>query len=169
MADQGAPTTSTFADFDAFFAERETKPVLVPFDGQEWPCPGTVPAEVLLRIDRLMLQVTRMQQSGEVPEDFEVTDDLSVESIARSLAGDDNVDAWLARGMSFQRLQMTTQVLQRVHRGASLEDAMREALGEATAPPPNRAERRATASRSRKSSGGGQRSKRTGSGSTGKT
>lgn len=179
MTDKGAPTpapaTASFADFDAFFAEAEGKPVVIPFAGRDWECPGSIPAGTLLHIDRLMVQIARMERTGTVPDDFEIDDDLSVETIARKLAGDENVDGWLAAGMTFRRLQTYCHILQRVHRGTSIEVALGEVLGEVKAAPPEpaRAEpqdrKPKTASPSKRSSSGGARSKRTGSGSTAKT
>ena len=126
--------TGQFHDFDAAWGDDEDDPVVVRLLGEEWKCkrPSEVPASLLLRMDRLML----IASTGEVPDDFVVDDSLSPESIIRQLAGDDNVDAWLARGLSYERLAKVSQYLNARYRGQDPE-------GEA--PAANRATRRAAA------------------------
>lgn len=104
-----------FHDFDAAWADEDDEPVVIKLLGEEWACkrPSEVPAALLLRMDRLMLIAT----SGEVPDDFVIDDSLSPESILRQLAGDDNVDAWLARGLSYKRLSAVSQHLNAKYRG----------------------------------------------------
>lgn len=137
--------TAQFHDFDAAWAEDDDEPVVVKLLGEEWTCkrPSEVPASLLLRMDRLML----VAAGGDVPDDFVIDDGLSSDGIIRALAGDDNVDAWLARGLSYKRLSAVSQHLNAVYRG-------QEPPGEA--PAANRAQRRAAAkpkpSRSAKSS-----------------
>jgi hypothetical protein len=134
-------------DFDAAWAEEDDEPVVIRLLGEEWKCkrPSEVPAAFLLRLDRLML----LQATGatELPADFVVDDTLSSESILRALAGDDNVDAWLVRGLPYSRIVQVVAYLNAVYRGMDPD------MGEAQAA--NRATRRAAAKakppRSRKS------------------
>lgn len=130
-----------FRDFDAAWSEDDDEPVVVKLLGREWTCkrPSEVPASLLLRLDRLMLAAT----SGEVPDDMVIDDDLSSAKIIRALAGDDNVDAWLAAGLPYPRLSAVSQYLNAVYRG-------QEPPGEA--PAANRAQRRAAAKPSRSAS-----------------
>jgi hypothetical protein len=130
MADQ-------FHDFDAAWADEDDEPVVVRLLGEEWKCkrPSEVPAALLLRLDRLMVETTRAMQTGKVSDDFVVDADLSTESLARALAGDDNVDAWLARGLPYKRLVEVGRYLMGIYRGQD--------PGEAPAAP--RRERRAAA------------------------
>lgn len=124
--------TSQFHDFDAAWADEADEPVTVRLLGQEWACkrPSEVPAALLLKLDRLLLMVA----SSEVPDDFVVDDSLSPESILRQLAGDANVDAWLAGGLPYKRLMAVNRHLTAVYRGQDPE-------GEA--PAANRQNRRA--------------------------
>lgn len=133
-----------FHDFDAAWADEEDEPIVVRLLGEEWKCkrPSEVPAAFLLRMDRLML----VAGMTDVPDDLVIDDSLSPESILRTLAGDDNVDAWLGRGLSYKRLASVSQYLNARYRGQD------PAVGEALAA--NREQRRAAAkpSRSGKSS-----------------
>jgi hypothetical protein len=133
-----------FHDFDAAWADDADEPVVVRLLGEEWACkrPSEVPAALLLRLDRLML----VAAGAGVPDDLVIDDELSSESILRSLAGDANVDAWLARGLSYKRLAAVSQYLNAVYRG-------QEPPGEA--PAANRATRRAAAKGKGKTSGSG--------------
>lgn len=130
-----------FRDFDAAWAEEEDDPVVIKLLGEEWKCkrPSEVPAALLLKMDRLMLIAT----GADVPDDFVIDDSLSPESILRQLAGDDNVDAWLARGLPYKRLAAVSQHLNAVYRG-------QVAPGEA--PAANREQRRAAAKKNRSGS-----------------
>jgi hypothetical protein len=124
--------SAQFHDFDAAWAEDADEPVVVRLLGEEWACkrPSEVPAALLLRLDRLLL----VAAGGDVPDDFVIDDSLSAEGILRQLAGDANVDAWLAAGLSYKRLAAVSQYLNAVYRG-------QEPPGEA--PAANRADRRA--------------------------
>lgn len=125
-------------DFDAAWAEEEDEPVVVRLLGEEWECkrPSEVPAALLLRMDRLML----VAASGDVPDDFVVDESLTPEGILRGLAGDDNVDAWLAAGLSYKRLASVSQYLNARYRGQDPE-----------APAANRAQKRAAAKTKKRS------------------
>lgn len=128
-----------FKDFDAAWAEEEDEPVTVRLLDREWACkrPSEVPAALLLRMDRLML----VAASGDVPDDLVIDDSLSPEGILRQLAGDANVDAWLAAGLSYRRLSAISQYLNARYRGQDPE-----------APAANRATRRAAKTRKRSGS-----------------
>jgi hypothetical protein len=128
-----------FHDFDAAWAEEDDEPVVIRLLGEEWKCkrPSEVPAAFLLRLDRLM----QVAGSGEVPDDLVVDDDMSSESIARTLAGDDNVDAWLARGLSYIQVAKIVAYLNAVYHGQDPD------VGEA--PAANRQVRRAAAKQKR--------------------
>ncbi|TFV91409.1 hypothetical protein [Blastococcus sp. CT_GayMR16] len=123
-----------FHDFDAAWADEDDEPVVIKLLGEEWKCkrPSEVPAALLLRLDRLLLSVA----TGDVPDDMVVDDSLSPESILRQLAGDDNVDAWLGRGLPYKRLMAVNRHLTAVYRGQN-------PAGEA--PAANRQQRRAAA------------------------
>lgn len=156
--------TSRYHDFDAAWAEEDDDPVVIRLLGQEWSCkrPSEVPAGLLLRIDRLIVQYAQMQQTGQIPDDFVMDDSLDPESMLRKLAGDTNVDAWLKAGLSYQRLQAVLRHLQSVYRGQD--------PGEAQAVT-NRAQRRAakttkSPSSSGSSSSSGRRSRPTSPAST---
>jgi len=122
-----------FHDFDAAWAEEDDEPVVIKLLGEEWKCnrPSEVPAALLLRLDRLLLSVA----TGETPDDMVLDDSLSPESILRSLAGDDNVTAWLDRGLPYKRLMAVSRHLMAVYRGQDPGEG----------PAANRAQRRAAA------------------------
>ena len=134
-----------FHDFDAAWADEDDEPVVVKLLGEEWKCkrPSEVPAAFLLKLDRLMVETTRALQTGTVSDDFVVDDSLSTESLLRSLAGNDNVDAWLGRGLTYTRLIAVARHLMAVYRG-------QEPPGEA--PAANRAQKRAAAKKNRSAS-----------------
>lgn len=123
-----------YMDFDAAWAEEDDDPVVIRLLGEEWKCkrPSEVSAALLLKLDRmLMVSIT-----GEVPDDMVLDDTMSSEGILRQLAGDDNVDAWLARGLPYKRLLAVSRYLNAVYRGENPK-------GEE--PAANRQERRAAA------------------------
>lgn len=119
-------------DFDAAWDDAEDEPVVVRLLGEEWKCkrPSEVPASLLLKMDRMLLIVA----SDQVPDDFVLDDSMSTESILRQLAGDDNVDSWLARGLPYARLMDVSRHLTARYRGQDPE-----------APAAPRRERRAAA------------------------
>lgn len=87
-----------FHDFDAAWADEDDEPYVLHLLGRDWTCkrPSEVPAALLLKLDRMLSEVTRQALTGvEVSDDLVVDAELSTESIVRQLAGDDNVDAWL--------------------------------------------------------------------------
>jgi hypothetical protein len=135
---------SDLHDFDAAWAEEDDEPVVIRLLGEEWKCkrPSEVPASLLLRLDRLLVETTRAMQTGEVPDDFVVDADLSTESLTRALAGDDNVDAWLGRGLPYTRLVEVGRYLMGVYRGQDPGEA----------PAANRAQKRAAAKKKRSAS-----------------
>jgi hypothetical protein len=139
---------SNFHDFDAAWAEEDDEPIVVKLLGEEWKCKRSseVPAALLLKMDRLLLGVARQATLGQDTDlDFEVDDLLDPESILRQLAGDDNVDAWLGRGLPYKRLMDVSRYLTAKYRGQDPGEA----------PAANRKQRRAAAktprSRSKKS------------------
>lgn len=133
-------TVGQFHDFDAAWTDEDDDPVVIRLLGEEWKCkrPSEVPASLLLRLDRLLL----IAGGGDVPDDFVIDDSLSSEGILRQLAGDDNVDAWLARGLPYKRLAEVSAHLNAVYRGQDPGEA----------PAANRQERRAAAKKSRSGS-----------------
>lgn len=109
-------------DFDAAWAEEDDEPVVIKLLGEEWACkrPSEVPAAFLLKVDRLLI----LAASEDVPDDFVVDDSLSSESILRQLAGDANVDEWLARGLPYKRLMAVSRHLMAVYRGQDPGEAL---------------------------------------------
>lgn len=122
-----------FHDFDAAWADDDDEPVVIRLLGEEWKCkrPSEVPASLLLRLDRLLL----VAAGGDVPDDLVIDDSMSPESILRQLAGDDNVDAWLGRGLPYKRIGDVSRYLNAVYRGQDPGEA----------PAANRETRRAAA------------------------
>lgn len=139
-------TVGSMHDFDAAWAEEQDDPVVIRLLGEEWKCkrPSEVPASLLLRLDRLMVQVAHAHQTGDVADDFVIDAELSSESILRQLAGGDNVDAWLARGLPYKRLLDVNRHLVAVYRGQD--------RGEGEAPAANRQTRRAAAKKPKSAS-----------------
>lgn len=135
-----------FHDFDAAWAEEADEPVVLRVLGKEWPCkrPSEVPAALLLKMDRLLAAVARQALTGEVDDDLVIDEDLSPESIVRQMAGDANVDAWLAgveqpdgttRSLSYKRLADVSRHLNAIYHGQDPGEA----------PAANRQTRRAAA------------------------
>jgi hypothetical protein len=141
-------------DFDAAWGEEDKEPFRFTFLGQSWEVNRGVPAETILRLERLIVRIEQAERAGTpLADDVELDDGLTVEGLARRLAGDANVDAWLALGCSYQRLRDIASRLLAMHRG---DDPL--AVNEDPTPP-NRQARRAAArqSKSRQNSGNGRR------------
>jgi hypothetical protein len=153
-------------DFDAGWKEAEGEPLRFRFLGREWEVSRDVPAELILKLDRLMLDVAKAEEAGgELPDDFVIDESMTPEGIARQLVGGEMVDEWLKLGVGHRRFLDISAKLMRFYRG---EDPM----AEEPEPDPNRKERRAQAAQQRKSpqsSGTGARSRRTSPGSTART
>lgn len=135
-----------FYDFDAAFAELDEAGIPFRLLGQVWQLPVDVPADVILRIQRLMGMVAEMeaavakaQASGE-PVEFDmdqvVAEDLSYERIVRQMVGDELVDKWVERGIGYRMLQAVSQRLFAIYTGQDPD-------AEGEAPAANRAARRA--------------------------
>lgn len=143
-----------FYDFDA--AAEEGEPVEFRLLGRDWSLPGTPPAAALLRIDRAMVALAELEQTGQVPDDLVVDASLTAEGMCRALAGDEVVDEWLELGIDYPTLKRVTRRLMAIYRG---EDPDADPNPE----PPNRAAKRAaakkkpSASRRATSSKGGRR------------
>ena len=129
-------------DFDAGWQEEEHEPVKIVVLGVKYELPADVPAKVLLMMDRLLLLAAKVQQSGEVPDDFVIEDAMSPESILRQLVDDSIVDEWLDKGIGYRRLMAIVRKLNAVYRGEEDEQA------------PNRAARRQAAKATKATSGG---------------
>lgn len=106
---------SRYYDFDA--AAGEPDPIVFRILGRDWTLPATVPAAVLLKYDRLLLHVAEVERTKKVPDGYVVDADTSVEGLARSMAGDEVVDQWIAAGIDFRTLQKAVSRLDRIHRG----------------------------------------------------
>lgn len=104
-----------FYDFDAAFAERQ--PIPFRLLGKDWSLPASAPAKVILRVQRLMADLTRMMVSGEVDEDMVIDEDLSYERMSRLMIGDDIVDAWLDAGIDYDMFQAVTRRLYAIYTG----------------------------------------------------
>ncbi|HEU5032689.1 MAG TPA: hypothetical protein VFV01_47755 [Spirillospora sp.] len=128
-------TDPRYYDFDAAFAERQ--PIPFRLLGREWELPATCDAGVILRTQRLMLMVAKMEadpDAEELPEDFVVDDDLSFEKMCRDMVGDETVDAWLAYewtdtsgrarvGIPYDMLMAVTQRLYALYSGTDPDQA----------------------------------------------
>ena len=139
-----------FYDFDAAFAELDETGIPFRLLGEVWQLPTDVPADVILRIQRLMgmvaemeAAVARAQETGE-PIEFDtdkvIAEDLSYERIVRQMVGDELVDEWVRRGIGYRMLQAVSQRLFAIYTG---QDPDGDGLGEA--PAANRAARRRAA------------------------
>lgn len=143
-----------FYDFDAAWSEEDDEPYVLHLLGRDWECkrPSEVPAALLLKLDRMLTEVTRQALTGvEVADDLVIDTDLSTESIVRQLAGDANVDAWLGgveqddgsvKRLGYQRLAEVSRHLNAVYHGQDPGGA----------PAVNRATRRAAAKKQRSGS-----------------
>ena len=142
-------------DFDAAWAEEADEPYRLKLLGREWECkrPSEVSAALLLKLDRMLAEVTRRALTGEeMPDDLVVDRELSTEAILREFAGDANVNAWLAgveqddgtvKRLPYKRLAAVSRHLNAVYHGQD--------PGEARAA--NRRERRAAAKKPASGSG----------------
>lgn len=123
-----------FFDFDA--AAGEADPIEFRLLGRDWSLPGTAPAQALLRIDRAMVAVVELEQTGQIPDDMVVDVTLTAEGMCRALVGDDLVDEWLALGVDYPTLKAVTRRLTAIYRGEDPD-------ADPNPQPPNRAARRA--------------------------
>lgn len=104
-----------YYDFDAAFAEA--KPIPFKLLGKVWQLPPTVPAATILNIQRLMLALAKMDETGEVPDDLVIDDDLSYERMLREMVGEGIVTQWLELGISYDMLAAVTRRLYALHTG----------------------------------------------------
>lgn len=95
-------------DFDAWFTDT-VKPWRFKLLGKVWELPGSAPAIVVMRYQRIvefLLQTADTDaEDVEVPEDL-VDEDLSYEALCRALVGEEIVDQWFDDGLDQERLQM---------------------------------------------------------------
>lgn len=95
-----------FADFDAAFAERDAKPLLIRLYGRMWELPGVMPAEVPLKLARYMADGRGEDELNE-PEKFD---------LAAALVPSDTLQAWMAKGLDAEQLgQILLWVLRQYH------------------------------------------------------
>jgi hypothetical protein len=98
------------SDYDAFL--DELTPITVHVLGKDWQVPRSPRADKMAKLQRTLAALARVQlkiQAGGKADaavinqiDTEYTDTVSV---ARALAGDEVVDAWLAGGIRDSQLQ----------------------------------------------------------------
>lgn len=156
--------TAKFHDFDAAFAEQAQEPLVVRIYGQDWEIPADPPAIAVLRQQRRAAAAMDILNSGAM-ENLQPGDDVPPEILEilgidmdrqyRDLLGDDNVTAWLERGITDPQLRGIEQWVTEQRNGGGDEG--------------NRATRRAKSAGSGTSSKAGRSSKRTSTASTGST
>jgi hypothetical protein len=135
-----------FHDFDADFADAADETIPFKLMGKVWEIPGEAPAAVILRIQRLMVTLVQMEESGEVPEDMVIDDDLSYEVMLRKMVGDDLVDTWLTHkwtrngvkrtGISYPMLAAVSRRLFAIYTGGDPDQP--ETAGKAPKAPQDR-------------------------------
>lgn len=122
-AQQQPEDDGRYRDFDAWLAEQET----VPFKllGEVWHLPPDVPANVILRVQRIEQFLAKAAMNGEkidkLPPGLSL-DDLSYESMLRQMVGDDIVDQWLAKGVGYRQLQQASGWLYQMYTGRDDDD-----------------------------------------------
>jgi hypothetical protein len=97
------------SDYDAFL--DELTPITIHVLGQDWQVPRSPPADKMAKLQRAMASAAKVQvqvQAGKV--DAAVIDQLDSEyadvvSVARVLAGNEVVDAWLEGGIRDSQLK----------------------------------------------------------------
>lgn len=148
------PEVEATWDFDAGWDEAEAKPFRIRLLGEVWELPRDVPAEAILKMDRLLIRYAEIERSGEIPDDMVLDDSMTPEGVLRGMVPPAVMDAWLAkRGpdgqplLGYRRLLDVSRRLVAYYRGSDPSKA-----GE---PAPNRAARRAT--KPRRSSASGRR------------
>jgi hypothetical protein len=131
-----SPVSSTHVqDFDAAAGEHD--PIPFRLLGRDWEVPGTCPARVLLLLDRAMVALGQLEQTGAVPDDLVLDSSWTPEGMLRAMVGNDLVDEWLALDITYPQLRDVARFLSGRYRG--------EADGQGEAAPPNRAAKRAAA------------------------
>jgi hypothetical protein len=112
-------------DFDAWWAENNPTGITYTLLGKTWDLPPDVPAAVILQMQRVDRAVAQLQAGDitELPDDLaQALEGSSVESLARQLAGDEAVDAWLAEGIGYRLLSAVVRRLYRIHSGGVTAD-----------------------------------------------
>lgn len=82
-------------DFDAAFAELDEQPIRLRLFGQDWEVQRSVPAAAVLA-------TLRVQEA--VDGDNALLGVASTIDSCRAFLGEENVNAWLAKGLSVERL-----------------------------------------------------------------
>jgi hypothetical protein len=110
-------------DFDAGWAEQnDGEPLIVVVKGKKFELPADVPAKVLLMMDRLMLTAAKIEQSGEVPDDFVIEEAMTPEGILRGIVAGPIVDEWIDSGLGYRQLMDMVRRLNAYYRGERGED-----------------------------------------------
>jgi hypothetical protein len=153
-----------YFDFDAALAEAEETPIPFKLMGKVWDVPGSVDAAVILRIQRLMLILAEYENSGEVPDDLVIDENLSYEAMCRQMIGDDLMETWLAHqwrdasgrkrtGPSYEMLQAVSRRLFAIHTGSDPDEEPDEA-GKAKRPADRKPPAKKSSARRRSSTTG---------------
>jgi len=82
-----------FKDFDEFFSEQEkVDDIKIRLFGKDYYCPGTLPAEVVLKTQSLLKRHDKVMAESDQLE------------IAMLMIGQNNVEEWCEKGLSMDQL-----------------------------------------------------------------
>jgi len=109
---------STTHDLDALLDEVTGKGETVRLFGETWTLPTDVDADTMLRVQRLQMRLALAKRQGRELHDDEIVDDaVSLDELVRRMAGDDNYDAWVERGLGYRGMQVIAGKLYAIHNG----------------------------------------------------
>lgn len=126
-----------FADLDALLGELDEKPVEIRLYGRMWQLPASVPAKLVLRLERAQAYAAERLVAGadaEDPDEVPDTEGLDVFTVAHTVCGKDNVDAWLDEGIDDTRLWALIFRVLAIHRGHGDERPEEASAGKPKAP-----------------------------------
>lgn len=115
-----------FIDFDRAIEEAAEEPVVVRYQGRDWPLYASLPAKPVLRLLRLQ---------AEAGDGASLTEGQIVEFMAQLVPGD-VLDAWLEGGMTLDHMAQLLQLVMAAYRFGG-GDSEGEAQGPETGPTPS--------------------------------
>lgn len=108
--------TSRYADLDEFLAESTGDPVELKLFGEIWQLPPSVPADLMIRVERLYAFIAERLEGdpqATIPDDL----DLDIMDTAQRMCGAENVAQWMERRLDRNQLWGVVFRVMAIHNG----------------------------------------------------
>lgn len=104
------------AEFDAWLEENEETTIPFRLLDRDWELPADIPAATMFKLERLERAIEAYDPDNpSLPEGIDL-EDITYESLTRSMIGDELVDEWLRLGIGHKKLQHVTRRLNAIYR-----------------------------------------------------